>query len=391
MKRTQFFKLTNASVTLLLIILIFFIAGCDFPQREQNNTAIPKNTLEPTNTFKPPIESTSTQHTLLKPMLNKDNITDITVISEWDVGPTNQDPKGQFFIQDVAWSPNSIEFAVTTFGNHKGSIELINVEKSEKMWSVDTSFTYDIDFTSDGESLLSNFPTPGTIKFLDVATGDFLREIQSEDCLVGEFIVFIPDGKTFITAYASGKVTYESVINIWDIESGTCKDGLIRHDGFITYLGIHLQSRNIIATLLNIQNEVPQQVILWNLDTGEQVCHIPGITAAFKQNDNMMAVLDQDMFNFGMWNISTCMLQRTIQSDSEVFSFDINPSGDILAIGGERFQLWDVSTGTKLFEVPGVTNIVREVIFSPDGYYILTAIGSNTGQKNKVMLWGIKQ
>jgi WD40 repeat protein len=43
-------------------------------------------------------------------------------------------------------------------------------------------------------------------------------------------------------------------------------------------------------------------------------------------------------------------------------------------------RLWDVQTGAEVRRFSGHSNTVRDVVFSPDGQYILTASHDNTAR-----------
>ena len=74
----------------------------------------------------------------------------------------------------------------------------------------------------------------------------------------------------------------------------------------------------------------------------------------------------------------------------EVISFDIDPSGKLLAIGGEKIQLWDVF-GEKIHEIDEITLYIEDISFSPDGKFLLTASSSHPSKKSVLTLWGIVQ
>jgi WD40 repeat protein len=372
-------------------LLIGFIAGCETPSLEVSETQHPAATKTPfpTDISTATITSMPSISPTITPTSTENDIGP-QIIHKWDAGAVNQSSSRQNFIADIAWSPNNIDVAVATFGENAGSIDLFNSRTSERSWSVETGLTFSLDFSPDGEVLAANFPTPGVIRLWDVATGDIQLEIEGEECLVGRFLGFNPDGKAMMTGYDFGKETYETIINLWDLESDQCEGEFIRRDGLLESLTVHRKGDQLILTLLKIQEGESQQVILWDLATGEQVCSIAGSMHAVSQNGDVMAVLGQDQRQIGIWKMASCDLVGTFHTDIGVISFDISPDGNLLAVGGDRFQLWDLSTGDKLHELQGSPNLIKRLAFSPDGRFIITAGPAEPSERSAVILWGLE-
>jgi WD40 repeat protein len=373
----------------LVILLIGLLNGCETSNYVMSETISPTITLSPTQKTLPTVTTSFTPS--IEPSLTATLIEEVLrpkIISEWEVNSINNNQVREPIITDIAWSPNNTDFAVATFNNHKGSIELFNIATSMKVWSIETGYTTDLDFSPDGKVLAASLPTWGVIQLWDTATGEITHEIEENDCAVGIFLGYHSNGNEVITGYDVGKGPYETIINSWDIETGQCKGEEIRRDGFLESLEVNHTNNLLVSNFHRIQDGASQQVIIWDIETYEQICNVPGIGFAFNHDSDIMAVLDHDRRQIGLWNIATCHLLGIMMVDIDVLRFDINPDGHLLAVAaGDRFQLWDTLNGVKVFEAQEFPEFVTELDFSPDGRFILVASPAEPGEKSMVSLW----
>jgi WD40 repeat protein len=91
-----------------------------------------------------------------------------------------------------------------------------------------------------------------------------------------------------------------------------------------------------------------------------------------------------------LWDIETAEALLSMTTAEVVEDIDFSPDGRLLVSGGsyqnQNVRLWDVSTGALLRTLEGHTDGVTQVLFSPQGHYLVSA--SYNGQ---LILWGLRQ
>ena len=118
-------------------------------------------------------------------------------------------------------------------------------------------------------------------------------------------------------------------------------------------------------------------LILWDVDTGEQIKRHTGYT------DNLIhrfkIFLDKS---------------RTVPNPNAIESIAFSPDGKILAGGGvydsqlgrsDSIRLWEVSSGRILTTLAGHTSTVRALRFSPDGKTLASSSSDGT-----ILLWDLE-
>jgi WD40 repeat protein len=117
-----------------------------------------------------------------------------------------------------------------------------------------------------------------------------------------------------------------------------------------------------------------QRVVLWRLDTGEQVRTLGGSGAvAFSPDGELLATSGNGVTQ--LWNPATGEHLRNLPIE---VGFGFSPDGTIFAGTGEdqEVKLFDPATGNPLRTLTGV--YASALAFSPDGHRILVVDPTQT-------------
>jgi WD40 repeat protein len=159
-------------------------------------------------------------------------------------------------------------------------------------------------------------------------------------------LAFSPDGKTFASASADGRV------KLWDAATGKEARTLTGHTRWVT-------------------------------------------TVAFSPDGLFLAsggALDNDN-TVRLWDVATWKEVRVLRHRGAVRDLAFSPDGKTLLVGGEGEQddlsgaffgelvVWELTTGKWLLAPEGFSGIVRSVVFSPDGK---TVVAGNVPQ---ISMW----
>jgi len=314
----------------------------------------------------------------------------LTMVTGWNLGPTNRTGFDHNYFDDMAWSPNNGALAITTFGDNMGLIVVYDVSLPEPLWSAETGLSYSIEFSPDGDILAAGNIMPGLIQLWNGRSGHLDLEIEGNGCRVGTFLAFYPDKKTMLTGYdvGAGGENPTTFVNSWDLESGQCTGEVIRTDGLLRAFGVDRARQWAVAAVLNVQAEVPEQVEVWDLPTRQRICAFPGTIAALSRENGTIAVFGDDRRRIEIWTVAGCRLLNSFRIDMKPVSADISFDGQMLALGGDGLQLWDVVTGVKLDEFDEVMSVMG-VAFSPNGHHLATVSSAPPGGRTRVSLWAL--
>jgi WD40 repeat protein len=151
-----------------------------------------------------------------------------------------------------------------------------------------------------------------------------------------------------------GSASWDNTVRIWDFTTGE-QIALLAHPGKVRALAFS-PDRRYLATGMSF--EPGKNVVLWGAE--------PGV---FKK----VATLD------GNADGTVCM----------AFSSD----GAILATGGQDhlIRLWDVDHRTELARLSGHSQVIENLVFSPDGKWLVSVAGKDRApdQSGEIRVWDI--
>lgn len=259
----------------------------------------------------------------------------------------------------------------------------------------------------------------------DVSSRKMIRSLSTVPEVVDFFpMAFSPDGKTLASwgkpgAMINNPLTARLSIKLWDVATGrntaTLKIVEMGVEGgqFYHPTSVAFSPDGKTLAVGGIGQDIDgAKIKLWDITTGKHIANIieggDVNSIAFSPDGKTLASACTGISIFGgtdciiLWDVST--RQNTAEllgHTSKIFCVVFSPDGKMLASCGEcdkatefekngepkrraTVRLWDVETGRNFAKLPGHTEHVRKVAFSPDGK--LLASGSDD---LSIRLWDV--
>ncbi len=203
-------------------------------------------------------------------------------------------------------------------------------------------------------------------------------------------------------------------LSLWDAAANAETFRINAHSSPVRAVAISPDGAQIVTGGGNIQisigRPVDNDLILWDAQSGDQVRRLVGHSAPVRSvtfsADGTRILSGSDDGSMILWDVATGEQARVFPSDDpttalieghqqSLTSVALNGDGT-LALSGSRDQtalLWDVATGQVLHRLLGQTAVVRDVAFSPDSRYALTASGnyrSGAATDNSLVLFDLE-
>jgi WD40 repeat protein/uncharacterized caspase-like protein len=246
-----------------------------------------------------------------------------------------------------------------------------------------SEYVKSVAISQDGRFLAS---VGGNTIIWEASTGKFIKQLGGEENL--EFTVFSPNGK--ILAGYSEDYPKEDNLILWNVDTG---EQMKKWKG--SFYGVNplafSPDGKLIAT-----TDIDGSITIWDVEAGKVKkieAHETALSVAFSPDGNILVSSGQDKESpIKFWDVKTWKLINFLKGHQEnglntirVWSAVFSPNGKLLATSGfdNTVRLWDWENKRIVHTVGGFKELNRAIAFSPDGKMLAT-----TGD-NRIRLWSI--
>jgi WD40 repeat protein len=314
------------------------------------------------------------------------NKIDIHPINEWEM----------YDVNNIAWSIDSSRFAIAGRGNSDNTfgIHAYDVNASDKLWFHETYVPFSLAYSPDNQAIA--VPFFAGFDLLDAATGEKVKGTlyQKGVCFGDMAIRFSADGRKVFTLSTSPD-DGSTEIFAWDTVENRCLEKLLHEKGVAFDFALSRDEQTLSIGLRDIEvgGHYEQQVHVWDIEVQRLICSFAGTQPAFSPDGDWIAAANLDeKGQIDLWNAKLCQTVHVFPREKQKIpqDMDFNPDGQLLAVGSDTFQIWQVASGRLLFESEQLSHPIDSLLFSPDGRFLLTIIPRTSGDdRAKITLWRI--
>ena len=362
----------------LPLMLILSIAGCSLPTVTPQATSSDEN--PPTSTA--PVTATAAPSTATpvagRALITINNATRLETIAR---APASN-------VGGLAWSPDSRSLSMVTqnsSGNEQVfSASLLNIPDltPKGVWAAPAG-TQRMTAAADGRTVAVLSADLQTVTLVDLSSGEAFRTISPGFAVM--MVTFSPDAKYLaVTAQEEWKViVYEvgsgAVINTYTgfqtaapvFDAGFAGNG----DWIVWHARGTIQLQNVSSGALGTVMSHEDFVSTFSLSPDGKLL---ASGSAKTVNGNLSPVVI-------LWDTATSTESRVLILTEPANALSFSPDGSLLAIAlGGSIQVWDVAGGALRVTLPGSSDFIYHVEFSPDGRYLVSS-----AQDNQITLWGV--
>ncbi|HMF10900.1 MAG TPA: hypothetical protein VKE94_01300, partial [Gemmataceae bacterium] len=275
----------------------------------------------------------------------------------------------------LLFSPKQDILAV---GDENGQVTLLSAAtgKQNRVLQADRCSIESLTFSLDGSRIAAG-DAAGVVTAWDLVSGTRLTTCRGGDAGVFS-LAFNLDG-TLLATGGSGST------KLWDIATGQQLFELRSED---TVAGLAFSPEGNRLLTCSTGRAARPEVHLWQLEDGRGIRSLPGLAAPvvlvrFSTEGKLLAGVAQDG-RVAIWETALGRLQRTFDGSPQVDAADaalvFSPDGTRLALAaGREARLWEVSTGKQLgaWKLPPGSN--NALLFHSTGKVLLARVESEAG------------
>jgi WD40 repeat protein len=230
----------------------------------------------------------------------------------------------------------------------------------------------------------------GTVRTLDLATGEPLRRMQAHEGGV-RAVALSPDGTRVASAGA------DKTVKIWDLAAGTCLQTLSGHEDVVHCVAFSSDGNRAVS------GGGDSRIIIWDAKDGRLLQTLEGspgpvyaVTFApalgpvphgeLPNRGWLMAKVDASLFflkevftNESLYTVPVEQTSKIVAQDGWVISGGRDGAKDAEA---SRVRIWDLAEGKMVRDLKGHKKAISSVVFKPDVRVILSS-----SQDQSVRLW----
>jgi eukaryotic-like serine/threonine-protein kinase len=293
-------------------------------------------------------------------------------------------------VYSVAFSPDDRRLA--TASNVIVKLWELATRKEYLTLQYDKGAIASVAFSPDGKRLATASPLPhNTVKTWDASNGQELLTLEGHTKSVN-CVAFSPNGRLLASA------SDDATVKVWDSVSGKEILTLRGHTSPVNCVAFS-PGGNVLASAAEDDFKARDKVKLWDMASTEGAVTLSGynkgyagIAAAFSPDSKRLATVSYSSSTVEVWDTSTGKRLFTLEGHTDpVTSVAFSPDGKLLAAASidKTVRIWDAGTGNPIASLEGHTDAVGSVAFSPDGKLLASGIWVQMKQLRTVKLWDV--
>jgi WD40 repeat protein/transcriptional regulator with XRE-family HTH domain len=272
-------------------------------------------------------------------------------------------------VTNAAYSPDGKRIATVV---RNSQIKIWDAETGQEFFTIPAHSldVLTVAFSPDGNRIVTA-SRDGTAKVWNISPSrEFITLVNGPMSSSGVALAYSPDGTRLAAAYAN------PIAKVWDLTTGEQLLSLTGHTQGVTFIAYNSDGTRIATASEDWTAKV------WDAKTGRELRTFSGHTypvlgVAFSPDGSRIATASAD-FTARVWDVETGEVIFRFDYPDSVTSVVFSPDGKIIAASGglpetAKTTFWDALTGKELFSLTGHTDMIGQIVFSPDGTRLATA------------------